>query len=84
MMRTNKFPIPPIVRNVSLDGKNISIDMSLMEKHIIGSPLNFVPAAAVTANNAQKSNHNKNNQQHKTKSLVSIIPFCTMMIILNK
>jgi hypothetical protein len=75
MTRINKFPIPPIVRNISLDSENISIDVSLIEKHAIGSLLNFVPAAAVTANNAWKSNHNKNNQQHKTKSLVSIIPF---------
>jgi hypothetical protein len=52
MTRTNKFPIPPIVRNISLDSENISIDASLIDKHTIGSPLNFVPAAAVTANNA--------------------------------
>jgi hypothetical protein len=58
-----------------LEGENISFDASLKGKYTIGSPLNFVPAAAVRANNAQKSNHNKNNQQHQTKGLVSIIPF---------
>jgi hypothetical protein len=75
MMRTNKFPIPPIVMTISLDGENISFDASLMEQYTIASPLNFVPAAAVRANSAQKSNQNKNNQQHKTQSLVSIIQF---------
>ena len=35
----------------------------------------FCAATAVRANNAQKSNHSKNNQQHKTRGLVTIIAF---------
>ena len=75
MTGTNKFPNIPIVRTISLDGENISFDASLKEQYNIGGPLNFVPAAAVRANNAQKSNHNKNNQQYQTKGLLSIILF---------
>jgi len=82
---TNKFPNPPTVRTISLDGEKISFDVSLKEQYTTGRPLNFVPAAAVRASNAQKSNHNKSNQQHRTTGLVSIIPRCTtIMIILNK
>jgi hypothetical protein len=68
MTGTNKFPNPPIVWTFSLDGENISFDMRLKEQYTIGGPLNFVPAVAVTANNAQKSNHNKNNQNTKQKA----------------
>jgi len=47
MTDTNKFPNPPNVKTISLDGENISFDASLKEQYTIGGPLNFVPAAAV-------------------------------------
>jgi hypothetical protein len=75
MTGTNKFPNPPVVRTISLNDENISFDVSLKEQYTIGGALNFVPAAVVGANNAQKSNNNKNNQQHKTKGLISVTPF---------
>jgi hypothetical protein len=69
MTGTNKFPNPPIVRTISLDGENILFDSSLKEQYTMGDPLNFVPVAAVRAMTERQPQQKQSTTQNKQPSI---------------